>query len=210
MAIAVVALLVLLATVWRGISPDGAGATALELHLLGPQGATVPQCTASLMRPEMEPRLKRSMQRSCAEGLRWDALAPGTYALRLQAEGAVRVEVDVDVRPGRTNVVGPLRLEPGGAVTGAVRVDGEGLPEALIWVDGVEREPVPSGRNGRYLLRGLPLGNQLLRSRGPNGEVGQSEVEVLPNATVRLDLNLGIAGPSGPVDHPPGASATPR
>lgn len=201
---------VVLAALCWAWSPDSAGATTLEVRLLGPRGEAVSQCVASVLAPEMDPRQQRRQQRSCSAGLRWDGLAPGPYTLRVQAEGAVRVEVEVDVRAGQATVVGPLRLEPGGAVSGAVRLGGEGVPDALIWVDGLEREPVPSGRNGRFLLRGLPLGAQLLRSRGPNGEVGRSEVEVLPNATVRQDLNLSAADASGTAGPPPGGSATPR
>ncbi len=78
-----------------------------------------------------------------------------------------------------------------GAVTGLFRGRAGALPHALLMVETpAGRRWTQAGEDGRYSLVGLSAGVVILRVRHPGYEAIAVEVTLVPDATVRVDLEL--------------------
>lgn len=72
-----------------------------------------------------------------------DQVPPGTHTVRVQAEGAAPVETDCVIRFGETCTVEAELLPPPIAVTVRARHGGALVPDATLYLDGVEEGSLP-------------------------------------------------------------------
>ena len=165
---------------------------AVVVHLTGPDGAPVLDCGATLWRVEgSSRRMLPDSTKSCAHGLLWPSLEPGTWRLMLQAPGTILIDETYDIGPDEVLDLA-LRAEPGGDLYGRVLdADGAPVPGALVTVRGRDRDPLYADRDGDYALRGLAPGPVTVRalSRSPL-HTGETPTRVVAGQRTPADISL--------------------
>lgn len=180
-------------------------------------GNPLPQFTATLLRTSflvLRMPVRRETFAAADGAFAFARLAPGSYTLRLEAEGHSDVERSVDVQPGEPLDVGALTLAIAAEIRGVVLdLDDRPVPAALVRrrqgamadhpmlaMFGAAGARAHSDDDGRFRLAPLPPGRLQLLATAAGFAPGRSERlelvagQALDGVVIRLDHGGTIAG----------------
>jgi hypothetical protein len=170
--------------------------TRLAVQVLDPDGRLPSECLATLWRRVEVGRKETSSQQTgpCPGGdIWWTGLEPGDYQLLVTVPGATALERDVTLGVGAQVELGEARLAEGAGVGGRVRVGGAPTPRVLVQIG--DRRTL-TGRDGGFLIPGLPLGDHTVTASLDGVEVS-APVEVIRWQLAEVELAIEAAAPVG-------------
>jgi hypothetical protein len=148
--------------------PEGALTAAVEVQLLGPDGAPPEECVATLwMVADGKKRTTPELSGHYPGGaLSWSGVAPGTYRLQASVPGAERFMRNLELKAGDSVDLGEVKLGPGGILeVKVVAPDGRPLPGASVWLG---NWLATTTNEGIYRFVGAPAGDLQLRAQFDN------------------------------------------
>lgn len=175
----------------RNFNQSGPVGASLSLRLVTDAGDGRNDCGGTLWTEGDGVRQSsEESTRLCKDGwLVWRGVTPGKYRIMSQAKGMVLMEKVVTVEKASVNL-GEFTLVPGRTIQGVVLMGETPVEGALVLVEGGRR--TQSDPDGRFIVKGLPKTELLLRAAAQAGRGGlELAADESDGLVIRLERGKG-------------------